>query len=221
MTRNEMVSLYRTLTNHETNFIDNDAVTDLLNRGAQDFQREVEILEAADTQDVTSGTSVHTLPADFIRVIRIEHDDLEIRATTQESLTINNRNWRDDTGTPRNFYMENGNIQVVLFPEPDTTLAAGLRIEYVQTANTMTASTDSNLPRQYHELVVFYAAGYGHMRDGETTQAKFYISEYKREVEKARVKLSRRTPALRIRKRGQTLSRSRRSLNLGSNYPIY
>lgn len=227
MTRNEMIALYRTMTNHETNFIRDPAVTDLLNRAAMNFQRKVKILETSITQDVNAGQAAYNVPGDFIKPLRVEFLRTGVRReilypTNQETLDIEDLNWREETGDPRKYFMDAGNTQIFLFPEPDATLADGLRLEYTQKPNALASGSDvSILPEQYHEVIVYLAASFGYTRDGELTDAKYFKSLFDQETGIAVAEMARRNPSLRTRKRGHVVQRTRTPLNLGPDYPSY
>lgn len=227
MTLTEMIQFYRSLTNQEPNFHDDTAVTNLINRGAMDFQRKVRILETSTVPaiDVVSGTASYAVPADFIETIRVELTTAtgsreEIFATKPETLTVETINWRQDTGQPTNYFMDAGNKQIVLYPEPDASITAALNIEYKQLPNTLVVGSDvSILPQEHHEVIVYRAVALGFLRDGDTTQYRLMNDLYREEVAISKIILSRRTTALRMRKRGHIVHTGRIALNLGPDSP--
>lgn len=227
VTLTDMIQFYRSLTNQETNFHPDVSVINLINRGAMDFQRKVKILETSTIPpiDIVSGTASYPLPADFIETIRVELTTTtgfreEIFATKPETLTVETINWRQDTGQPTNYFMNAGNKQIVLYPEPDTSITAALNIEYKKIPNTLVIGSDvSLLPEEHHEVIVYRAVALGFLRDGDTTQYRLMNDLYREEVSISKILLSRRTTALRMRKRGHIVHTGRIALNLGPDSP--
>lgn len=225
MNRDEMVDFYKSITNQEDNFLDPADVTSLINRAIMDFQRKVRILENAEPQDINAGQASYPVPSDSMEVMRIEVTATtgfreEIFATKRESLTIESLNWRQDTGEPTQYFIDLGGKNIVLYPEPDTTISLGMNVEYKQRPNTLVLGTDvSILPEEHHEVPIYRAAALGFLRDGDADQYRAMNTLYKEEVAISKVLLSRRTTALRLRKRGHFIKGGRVPLNLGNDSP--
>lgn len=227
MTLAEMRQFYRVLTNQEDNFQGNNSLDVIINRGIMDFQRKVKILETSTVPpiDVVSGTAPYAVPADFMETIRVELLQTtgsfeEIYPTKKESLSIESLNWRQDTGQPTQYIMDAGNKQIVLYPEPDTSITGGLNIEYKQLPNDLVNDTDvSILPEAYHEVPIYRAVALGYLKDGDLTQYRLMNDLYREEVSISKILLSRRTTALRLRKRGHFIKGGRVPLNLGNDSP--
>src|SRR3990167_3645675 len=217
-----MRSFFRSITNIETNLVTDADLDILLNKGREEVVAETDMLEGSNTQDVVDGTSGYTLPADFKSILAVYHDSVPLLEISQQDLDMQYSNWKADEGTPWAFFVDAGLTQVRLYPTPDTDSTNGLVVEYVQSANTLTATTDvPNMQQNYHHIPCYYAAQMAYMRLNDEAMVDRWERKFAIELEKAHRKVNHPSKTMRNIKRPHAIRSGVRSLNLGRNYPPY
>ena len=77
-------------------------------------------LETRVIKGVTAGTQEYDLPDDCRRVMRVAYDDQKILPITHQDLRNHNPRWRDHSGTPRFYYLDEMNEKIGLYENPGT-----------------------------------------------------------------------------------------------------
>lgn len=75
-------------------------------------------LEKRAIQPVTANVAEYALPGDTAQVQRVSFDQEKILPVTREKLRRHNPRWRDHTGTPRLYYLDEINHRIGLYETP-------------------------------------------------------------------------------------------------------
>jgi hypothetical protein len=136
--------------------------------------------------DLVSGQSVYAMPADLmiLRSLRYKFSDM----LSFNNLIYKNMQEFDDSidgwdgsaytsGNPVFFTMYEGNA--TLFPTPNQSLVAGLKVLYNQTPATVSLVGDSlSLPLIYHNTVVKYCLWQASLLDDDKDPAVLYRNDF-------------------------------------------
>lgn len=149
------------------------------------------------TDSIVADTAEYSLPTDVMDVNRVAHNNLELARRSRFELDLRtSTDWTDDTGTPKQYYvdLDPNNKVIRLYPTPTSSDAGtnNLKIEYIKIPPTLSA--DASVPfdshtllTPYHMAIAYWAAA-DLLRSGNgpfditTTAAK--IAMYEREYEK-------------------------------------
>ena len=213
----------RLLTNLESNFISDSQLNNLINETCEDFQNYTEILKSEAQANVTSGTSTYLFSlfsSLFHKLIRLEHDDVEIFEIDRDALDRVDTDWRDNTGTPTNFFIDSGNKRFHAFPQPSASITNGWRLIYVQRPNSLSNDGDiSNITAEYHMYLCYNVAGEALYRDQEFAWGDRYLKMYEVKKEQARREQQYPSYSDRYVRRAHVIRGRRPALNLGDNFP--
>lgn len=159
-------------------FWDDSDLNTWINEGARDIARRAEVLEATTTINTTANTQQYTLPADTLRVYRVEWSRDGATGTTVVPLEYKDFNsmdsiwWsnsRQGRGDPYWYTMWGfpPTLSLVLYPTPDASVTAGITIYYYRLPADATADGNSvECPAGWEDLVLDYAEYMAWRKDG-------------------------------------------------------
>ena len=148
-------------------------------------------LQTTTTMTITAGTAQYTLPVDLLilRSIRFKFADM----LSYSALKFKNMQEFDDsidgwdgsaysTGSPAFFTMYEGKI--ILFPVPDQSNAAGIKLLYNrQPVSVATVSDELSLPLLYHNTVVKYCMWQASLLDEDHEPALMYKGDFQTDMD--------------------------------------
>lgn len=153
-------------------------LTTWINEGANDIARRGEILQATTTINTVSGTQQYTLPNNTIRVYRVEWS--RDGATGSSIIPLEYRdfnsmdgvwwsNQKSSRGDPYWFTMWGfpPGLNLVLYPTPDATVTAGIKVYYYRLATAASAGGDTvECPSGWEDLIADYCEYSAWRKDG-------------------------------------------------------
>lgn len=178
-------------------FFTDAQITQWLNDGVEDICLDIEPLARNATVDVTADTGEYALPCDTINVRWSLYYDtantnwMRLTETKYDDLFDIDPNWEEDRSTfPTHFYWR---VNIIgLFPIPDTSATAGLRIYYTHLPESMSADADvTGLDAWLDKAVVLYALWRCKLKDRDEQRAREVLAEYKAIVNQAGKKLNK------------------------------
>jgi len=126
-------------------------VAQVLREGENEFIKETKITEQ--TASVTTDENFFTLPADYLRAIRIEWNDTPlVPAPKNAYVDLRDAGGSLITGTPTYYWISDGGVQLL----PSPTESGIITLLYIRFNN----DTDSASPiihSQWHSSLVYYA----------------------------------------------------------------
>lgn len=147
-----------------------DFLQDLANEAQDDITRDLanigaaSKLETSTTLNYTAGTRTVAVPADCLKVVRVEMlyngeysviPIIRLRGIDEAANTPIWNTAADVQGTPKQVFLYGGSFY--LDPTPDATLASGLKVYYIRIPATMDTATESpEILSPYHTLVKDY-----------------------------------------------------------------
>jgi hypothetical protein len=153
-------------------------LTTWINEGARDVARRGEILESTSTINTVAGTQQYSMPADTLRVYRVEWSRDGATGTTILALEYKDFNSMDSVwwsqqktsrGDPYWFTMWGfpPNLNLVVYPTPDATVTAGLKLYYYRLPLTVVSGSDVvECPAGWEDLILDYAEYSAWRKDG-------------------------------------------------------
>jgi len=163
-------------------------------------------LQSRITTDITSGTAEYTLPADFLYAQEIKYKNSDgnwnmLQQITFRQLDLSDADWEGTNGTPSHYYIRRNVIG--LYPNPDTSRTAALRIDYVERPDDLAGDTSypynavtSLYP--FHDLVVLRVAARCKEDEGVWVESDKLLGRYYAGIKQMTAKLGERFDDLRI-----------------------
>lgn len=90
------------------------------NQAVRDMAQRSGCLQWRQPIVVTAGTAEYALPADCAQVFRVTYDGEVIWPVSQRRLRAYDARWRERTGTPYLYYLDELNAKIGLYPNPST-----------------------------------------------------------------------------------------------------
>ena len=110
------------------------------NQSLRDLARETNYLEKRDILHVVAGTQEYDLPTNVDEIFRVTYDWERIRPITQIKLRAYNQRWRERSGKPRMYYLDQINQKIGLYERPDVTTSYQTLVD--DTGTPLTAGSD-------------------------------------------------------------------------------
>lgn len=156
------------------------------NDGIRDIVRRTHCLQDHNLQTLTDGTRAYSFPSGClgppieVRVKASSSDDYYQSCAIVGKSQLNSaaRAWEDEEDSPRICYFQMGKVYLV--PEPDTTIASGLDIWYIQNPTDLSATTSKPWKigttaqawlNGYNHLIVRYIVWQCFLEDGDINAA--------------------------------------------------
>lgn len=129
-----------------------------------DFCEETGIHRAEVTPiNVVAGTAEYTLTSPVAetepyKVAAAWHDDLPLDIATLDVLSSFQKYWPDTDGTPR-AYTQKQPDKIVLYPNPETALTAGLRVELILRPTQTSTGLTTWIAERYMDCLAYGVKG--------------------------------------------------------------
>jgi hypothetical protein len=144
------------------------------------------MLESRVDINVSEGTAEYPFTSAIMAVKRAYWKDdnavyVPLIKTTETELDLTDAEWRDVDGTPTHYYIRDNYIG--LYPNPDVTRTAGLRVNIADRPTTLTSDTDIPFDEEYqwyfaHEGLAFGVARLCMFDEGKFTEAQVFEGKY-------------------------------------------
>ena len=147
-------------------------------------QREIitqnPILRATATSDITGGVSEYALAElNILSIQSIHYKGRKLQAMSfqeAEEYIMENDPDKETTGAPMLWYEWAGSIN--LFPVPQDTVLAGLKIYYVKMPDEITSADTLQVPDLYYENIVQFVLSKAYELDEDTENSNFKIGQF-------------------------------------------
>jgi hypothetical protein len=147
---------------------------------------QTDFRELQDLEEVTTvaGTATYALPTDFQRLVNVT---LELSTGTILPL-VSDANTRMDleeitTGQPERFAIDGMNLRLWPTPSEEYTV----RLRYYRIPTTLVNAGDiSEIPAQYHHLLVSYALFHCYQRENDYQAAQYHKQRFDEDIMKCR-----------------------------------
>lgn len=154
-----------------------------------DGQREANsigwLLQSTTTISLTAGTTLYSLPSDFMATQFVLYKNMALPQTSLNQLNADNPGWFSAAaGTPIKYYVYAGNpSRIGFYPAPTTAAASTVTVFYVQqpTELTTTSQTPFNswpILTPYHSGLVYYLVYRAYSALEETDLAAQYANDW-------------------------------------------
>lgn len=174
------VRRYINETDSTNSHFEDDEIYDYLNQGIRFLGTELEwpfqTAEATSVQD----QAVYTLPDDFISLVDIYFDNVDLPIIERADLSAKRTDWQDaESGTPQYAY-KSDNAKIGLWPKPDlANTGLTLQIQYIKVPPDLSDdSTAPDLHVAFQDCLPFYAAFLCEVKMGNTKRSDYMISLY-------------------------------------------
>jgi hypothetical protein len=148
-------------------------------------------LQKTSTVNLVAGQASYTPPTDYllIRTVRYKYTDMlaysALKYKSIQELDESIDGWDGSayvTGSPQYYTINDGTI--VLFPVPDQSATAGLKILYNQKPTDVTTNADAlAVPAIYHPTIVTYCLWQASLLDEDRDSAVLYQSNFKTDID--------------------------------------
>lgn len=101
-------------------YVSNDVADSFAMQAVRRMAQETGCLEKRNIQAVTAGTSEYSLPSDCVNIKRVSFDDEKLLPVMKSQLRAINARWRDHSGTPRYYYLDEQTDTIGLYENPSS-----------------------------------------------------------------------------------------------------
>lgn len=165
----------------------NSMVDRALNKGYQQVQKDLTYWERSEMDDTTfstvSGTQLYDLPDDFQRVRLVRYNGQKCFPKDIISLKAENSSLTA-TGSPYRYYIYGDSIG--FYPIPNSSWTIDL--EYFKTLPTLTSSQASELPTDFDDAIMAYAAMRLMRGVGKNDMVQSFREQYEDQLNTLRLK---------------------------------
>jgi hypothetical protein len=164
----------------------NPYIVTQVNNAQNYITAQTDFRELQDLEEVTTvaGTATYALPTDFQRLVNVT---LELSTGTILPL-VSDANTRMDleeisTGQPERFAIDGTNLRLWPTPSEEYTV----RLRYYRIPTTLVNAGDvSEIPIQYHHLLVSYALFHCYQRENDYNAAAYHKQRFDEDIMKCR-----------------------------------
>jgi hypothetical protein len=147
--------------------IDSNDIMRWINDGANKLAQEQDILQATGVMSSVAGTNSYALPSDLlaVRTMYYNNKKLKFLKRTEYDEYINSTD-PDEIQVGTSFLYTQWGPNYVLYPKPDTSIANGIKLFYIQRPTKVTTTADQcPLPEEYHPRLVEYCLQQAYQTD--------------------------------------------------------
>lgn len=196
LTRVSMTTAVRRYINEtdstNSNFTDSE-IYDYLNQAIRFLGTEMEWpLQTAEATSVLDQ-AVYSLPEDFISLIDIYFDNLDLPVIERADLSAKRTDWQDADSSKPQYAYKADNAKVGLWPPPDADNAGLIiQIQYIKVPPDLSDdSTAPDLHVAFQDCLPFYAAALCEIKAGNTKRSDYMFSLYEGHKKKLMSKVQR------------------------------
>lgn len=167
--------------------IEDTDIVDWVNDAQIDIARKSEVLQDYVSQDVIADQTQYNLPDDFIKIVAVSYNGIDLSKTTRSELSSISpaRDAESLRDTPSRYYLWGNRLW--LFPKPNTDLSDGLIIYYVFSPQPLSDDRDvPTIPIHMHEAILDYCISKGREMNEELEGSAFSMNKYDKSVTLAR-----------------------------------
>lgn len=166
-----------------------------INNTQEEMSAFTQMLESQVDVNITAGTAEYAFTSIIMAVKKAYWKNgagvyVPLNKKTTTELDLTNPDWRDESGDPNSYYIRDNFVG--LYPNPQTSLTAGLRLEIVNRPVDLAADGDIPFNSEYqfyfaHQGIAFGAGRLCLMDEGKWNEATALESRYSnviREIQK-------------------------------------
>lgn len=159
---------------------------------------------------LTAGVTFYALPDNLIAIAKVEFSDdfngvTELSEVSLKGLYASNSDWRQQSGTPYQYYISEANIssaslsglQISYIPIPTSQSTGTVTIQYFNYVQDLSTTTGNLIPFDgkkqlfgYHDILVYGATARIKLLEGRLEEAKAYYGLYGAGVDVMRARIN-------------------------------